>query len=175
MGVSLKKSSKRFGIRYKFVIPCVCYTNEHQQWHNLTEWCWNSRRLSGVGAAKNVSMLEQAAESPSRLGIPGVQHDLMRLFSIQKSSQHDRPSSPALCWTFVSVESKTWNFSFSHIISRTILPLYAINEVGRYLSPDDTLGTQRLETGGGARVTVPFPNYKLGLWSSNSNGVCRRR
>lgn len=59
-------------------------------------WCWNSshRRLSG-GGTRNVSMLEQAAESPSRHGIPAFQHDLMRLFSIQKSSQHDGPSTSA--------------------------------------------------------------------------------
>lgn len=101
-------------------------------------WCWNSshRRLSG-GGTRNVSMLEQAAESPSRHGIPAFQHDLMRLFSIKKSSQHDGPSTsaPLAPHTSEPGESKTWNlpfFSFFHIV----LPFCtsSLGSVGRSVS-----------------------------------------
>lgn len=98
-------------------------------------------------------MLEQAAESPSRHGIPAFQHDLMRLFSIQKSSQHDGPSTSAPLAPHTSepgeskpgtCHSSAFSISYSHSVRHHWGRL-----VGRYLSPpDDTLETQRLETGG---------------------------
>lgn len=127
-------------------------------------------------------MLEQAAESPSRHGIPAFQHDLMRLFSIQKSSQHDGPSTsaPPALHSSEPCESKPGT-CHSSAFSILYVIIGVAWSVGIYHHRTTLWKLNGLRLAGvvvvcgGARVTVPFPNYKLGLWSSNSNGVCRGR
>lgn len=157
MGVSLKKSSKRFEIRYKFVIlcgcVCLCITNEHQQL-NLTgydvgtaatdDWvgvgqgtcqCWNKLQNLQADTEFLLSSTIWCVFLVFKNRHSTTDHPLLLLLPTLLSPVSQKPGT---------CHSSAFSISYSHSVRHHWGRL-----VGRYLSPpDDTLETQRLETGG---------------------------